>query len=61
MGFLFRTALTVVSMTQKIVEEDSSGVPVSATAAAPDAVEDVTLGNISTEAQVNFELTEVPN
>ncbi len=48
-------------MTQKIVEEDSSGVPVSATAAAPDAVEDVTLGNISTEAQVNFELTEVPD
>ena len=48
-------------MTQKIVEEDSSGVPVSATAAAPDAVKDVTLGNISTEAQVNFELTEVPN
>ena len=48
-------------MTHQTVEGDSSGIPLSATAAAPDAVGDVTLGNISTEAQVNFELTEVPN
>lgn len=54
----FCIALTVVYMTRATVEGDSSDLPVSATV-APDTEEDVTLGNISTEAQVNFQLTEV--
>lgn len=45
-------------MTRTTFEGDSSNLPVS-DPAAPDAEEDVTLGNISTEAQVNFQLTEV--
>ena len=45
-------------MTRPTAEEYSSDPPISKTETA-DADEDLTLGNISTEAQVNFELTEV--
>lgn len=52
LGILFRTAPPVVYMTSHVAGA-SSNLPVS-DPADPDGVEDTTLGNISTEAQVNF-------